>query len=65
VRRAERKSFFFEKKKQKTFARFGACWLTTARMTTQSLFASFASEKEDSSESVKRNTMYGQVFGFR
>jgi hypothetical protein len=52
--------FFFEKKKQKTFAVFGACWLTTARPTTQSLFASFSSEKEDSSDAVKRNTMSGQ-----
>jgi hypothetical protein len=57
--------FFFEKKKQKTFARFGARWLTTARLTKQSLFASFSSEKEDSSDSVKRNTMFGYVFGFR
>jgi hypothetical protein len=57
--------FFFEKKKQKTFALFGARRLTTTRVTKQSLFASFSTEKDDSSDSVKRNTMCGQVFGFR
>jgi len=57
--------FFFEKKKQKTFALFGARWLTTVRLTKQGLFASFSSEKEDSSDSVKRNTRSGQVFGLR
>jgi hypothetical protein len=57
--------FFFEKKKQKTFTLFGARWLTAARLTNQSLFASFSSEKEDSSYSVKKNTRCGHVFGFR
>jgi len=57
--------FFFEKKKQKTFALFGARWLTTARLKNQSLFASFSSEKEDSSNSVKRTTRCGQFFRFR
>jgi hypothetical protein len=38
--------FFFEKKNQKTFPRFGPGKTGTIR---KSLFASFSSEKEDSS----------------
>jgi hypothetical protein len=59
ARRHRKKQFFFEKKNQKTFALMGARWLTTARLTKQSLFASFSSEKEDSADSVKRNKRSG------
>jgi hypothetical protein len=46
----EGKRFFFEKKNQKTFARLGSCLGDAARRTTvESLFASFSTEKEDSS----------------
>jgi hypothetical protein len=46
-----RKDFFFEKKKQKTFANLGPGHTDAAapQPMSKSLFASFSSEKEDSS----------------
>jgi len=41
--------FFFEKKNQKTFIRLSPSRGTGAAQTDKSLFASFSSEKEDSS----------------
>jgi len=42
--------FFFEKKNQKTFVRFGfgLTWRGVVRALDKSLFASFSSEKEES-----------------
>jgi len=39
--------FFFEKKNQKTFIRFGEDSPRAVRERIKSLFASFSSEKED------------------
>jgi hypothetical protein len=41
--------FFFEKKNQKTFPCLHACRESGAGASRKSLFASFSSEKEDSS----------------
>jgi hypothetical protein len=41
--------FFFEKKNQKTFTHWHACQPFSTRASKKSLFASFSSEKEDSS----------------
>jgi hypothetical protein len=45
--KAGSKNFFFGKKKQKTFVRFGAPWAARARLDSQSLFAAFSPEKEE------------------
>jgi hypothetical protein len=41
--------FFFEKKNQKTFPRWHACQSGNTVASGESLFASFSSEKEESS----------------